>query len=88
MLVNYLWAVPAYIYMNAVTGIGNTRLAFIFQVATIVLYLMYLFFIATFLKVPLAIYWTAEHLFAVSLFLMSYFWLKEKWQKTGKKPLV
>lgn len=88
MLVNYLWAVPAYIYMNAVTGIGNTRLAFIFQVATIVLYLMYLFFIATFLKVPLAIYWTAEHLFAVSLFLMSYFWLKEKWQKTGKKPLA
>lgn len=79
MLVNYLWAVPAYIYMNTVTGIGNTRLAFIFQVITIALYLIYLYFISAFLKVPLAIYWTAEHLFAISLFMLSYYWLKNKW---------
>lgn len=93
MLINYLWAVPAYIYMNAVTGIGKTRLAFQFQILTIVLYLIYLHLISISLRVPLAIYWTAEHLFAISLFLLSYFWLKTKWAKQrqvtvtkGKQP--
>lgn len=86
MLVNYLWAVPAYIYMNTVTGIGNTRLAFLFQVMTIAVYLVYLYLISTCFKVPLAVYWTAEHFFAISLFTLSYFWLRCKWkQQIGRK---
>lgn len=87
MLVNYLWAVPAYIYMNTVTGIGNTRLAFLFQGITIVIYLIYLYYIGKYLKVPLAIYWTAEHLFAISLFLLSYLWLKRKWIRQIKRTV-
>lgn len=81
MLVNYLWAVPAYIYINTVTGIGKTRLAFIFQVITIVFYLIYLYLISASPEIPLGIYWTAEHLFAISLFVLSYLWLKNKWLK-------
>lgn len=81
MLVNYLWAVPAYIYINTVTGIGKTRLAFIFQVITIVFYLICLYLISASPKIPLGIYWTAEHLFAISLFVLSYLWLKNKWLK-------
>lgn len=81
MLVNYLWAVPAYVYMNTVTGIGNTRLAFIFQVITILFYLIYLYLLSVSFNVPLAVYWTAEHFFAALLFVLSYCWLKGKWAK-------
>ena len=36
MLLNYVFALPGYVYMNAVTGTGATRTAFIFQATTIV----------------------------------------------------
>ena len=35
MLLNYTFALPGYVFMNAVTGTGNTRIAFIFQISTI-----------------------------------------------------
>lgn len=34
MLLNYVFALPGYVYMNAVTGTGATRIAFIFQATT------------------------------------------------------
>jgi len=34
-----------YVFMHAVTGTGNTRIAFIFQISTIAFYLVYLYLI-------------------------------------------
>ena len=42
MLFNYIFAVPGYVYISAVTGTGKTKIAFIFQVVTIMVYLLYL----------------------------------------------
>ena len=42
MLLNYVFALPGYVYMNAVMGTGATRTAFIFQATTIAAYLLYL----------------------------------------------
>lgn len=81
MLLNYFLAVPAYVYMNAVTGTGNTKAGFIFQVITIVFYLIYLYVISSCLHVPLAIYWTTEHFYVILLFVFSLFYMKKAaWQ--------
>ena len=77
MLLNYVFALPGYVYMNAVTGTGATRTAFIFQATTIAIYLLYLWELS-YLDVPLAVYWTVEYLFVIGLGVQSVIYLKYK----------
>lgn len=77
MLLNYVFALPGYVYMNAVTGTGATRTAFIFQAITIVAYLCYLWGLSQW-NVPLAVYWTVEYLFVIGLGVQSVIYLKYK----------
>lgn len=66
MLLNYVFALPGYVYMNAVTGTGTTRMTFIFQLITIVAYQIYLWNISRF-STSLSVYWTAEYLYVILL---------------------
>lgn len=77
MLLNYVFALPGYVYMNAVTGTGATRTAFIFQVTTIAAYLLYLWGLSH-RDVLLAVYWTVEYLFVIGLGVQSVIYLKYK----------
>ena len=77
MFLNYVFALPGYVYMNAVTGTGATRTAFIFQATTIVAYLLYLWGLS-YWDVPLAVYWTVEYLFVIGLGVQSVIYLKYK----------
>lgn len=77
MLLNYVFALPGYVYMNAVTGTGATRTAFIFQATTIAAYLLYLWGLSHW-NVPLAVYWTVEYLFVIGLGVQSVIYLKHK----------
>ena len=77
MLLNYVFALPGYVYMNAVTGTGATRIAFIFQATTIAAYLLYLWGLSHW-DVPLAVYWTVEYLFVIGLGVQSFTYLKYK----------
>ena len=77
MLLNYVLALPGYVYMNAVTGTGATRIAFIFQATTIAAYLLYLWGLSHW-DVPLAVYWTVEYLFVIGLGVQSVIYLKYK----------
>ena len=77
MLLNYVFALPGYVYMNAVTGTGATRTAFIFQATTIAAYLLYLWGLSHW-NVPLAVYWTVEYLFVIGLGMQSVIYLKHK----------
>ena len=61
-LLNYAFALPGYVYMNAVTGTGATRTTFIFQAVTIIAYQIYLWTISNF-STSLSVYWTAEYLY-------------------------
>lgn len=70
MLLNYVFALPGYVYMNAVTGTGATRMTFIFQLITIVAYQIYLWSISSF-STSLSVYWTAEYLYVILLGLLS-----------------
>lgn len=82
MLSTFIISVPAYTYCNTVIGTGNTRIAFIFQMINITLYLLYLFILSRSPSIPLAVYWTAEQLYVVALLVLSWVYLKRsKWQE-------
>ena len=76
-LLNYAFALPGYVYMNAVTGTGATRTTFIFQTVIIIAYQIYLWAISYF-STSLSIYWTAEYLYVILLGGLSIIYLKCK----------
>ena len=84
MLVNYVFGLPGYVYISMVTGTGNTRLAFIFQVVTIIVYLGYLYVLSRCFTMPLAVYLTAEYVFVILLGVQSYVYLKRYVGSTGR----
>lgn len=71
MLSNFFMALPAYVYCNVITGIGRTKTAFFFQVATITGYLLYLAMLRGMAHSSLAVYWTAELFFVLLLLFFS-----------------
>ena len=77
MLLNYVFALPGYVYMNGVTGTGATRMTFIFQLITIAAYQIYLWSISGF-STSLSVYWTVEYLYVILLGLLSVIYLKHK----------
>ena len=81
MLSTFIISVPAYIYCNTVIGTGNTKIAFIFQMINITIYLLYLSMLSRTPGIPLAVYWTAEQLYVLVLLILSLIYLKRnKWQ--------
>ena len=76
-LLNYAFALPGYVYMNAVIGTGATRITFIFQIVTIIAYQIYLWSISCF-STSLSVYWTAEYLYVILLGLLAVIYLKSK----------
>jgi len=81
MLSTFIISVPAYTYCNAIIGTGNTKIAFIFQMINITIYLFYLFLLSRTSNIPLALYWTAEQLYVIVLLVLSLIYLyKNKWQ--------
>ena len=79
MVLNYFFALPGYVYMNAVTGAGATRTVFLFQVSTTIAYLFCLWELSCW-TVPLAAYWSVEYLFVILLGMQSIIYLKHKFR--------
>ena len=84
LVVFVLFGLPGYVYISMVTGTGNTRLAFIFQVVTIIVYLGYLYVLSCCFTMPLAVYLTAEYVFVILLGVQSYVYLKRYVGSTGR----
>lgn len=78
MLLNYTFALPGYVYLNAVAGTGDTKITFLFQATTTVAYLMYLYWLSFCTQASLAVYLTAEYLFVILLGAQSILYLKYK----------
>ena len=76
-LLNYVFALPGYVYMNSVTGTGATRTTFIFQAVTIIAYQIYLWSVSC-VSTSLSVYWTAEYLYVILLGVLSVIYLKNK----------
>lgn len=78
MLLNYVFALPSYVMLNVVTGLGATRRAFVFQLITVAVYLLYLRLLNTLPGVPLAVYWSVEYVYVISLLIMSWIFIKKR----------
>jgi putative MATE family efflux protein len=72
------------VWLNAVTGTGNTRINLYIEIAAIMLYCVYVYVVLEVLNLPITYGWMSEWLYWTTLFLPSFFYIKSgKWK--GKK---
>ena len=77
----YLLTVGAMILFNAVSGTGSTKTAFRLELAALAVYTLYCTIIVGILKSDVAICWTAEHVYALSLLIFCFIYLRSgKWR--------
>ena len=67
----------AAVWLNAVTGTGKTKMNLVIEVAAITFYLLYTFIIVKQLKLSLAIVWSNELIYWLSIFLVSCRFIKK-----------
>lgn len=78
---SYVVMIPGHIYFQAVSGTGNTRAAFILEMGSLCIYVIYISVIIMGLKADVAVCWTTEHLYAFCIGIASYFYIRKgKWQ--------
>lgn len=69
------------VLFNSISGTGNTRWALAFEMITIVLYVLTMWYIVIYKKAPVAVCWTTEYVYWGTLMILSYIYLKKaKWQ--------
>lgn len=70
------------IWLNAVTGTGNSRITFLIELAAIIFYCIYVFLVLEVFKLGILWGWMSELLYWSILFSLSYFYLQSnKWKK-------
>lgn len=69
------------VLFNSISGTGNTRAALIFEVITIIFYVLAMFIIIIYNKAPVAVCWTVEYIYWGMLMILSFLYLtRGKWQ--------
>lgn len=72
------------IWLNAVTGSGNTVVNLTIELVTIILYSIYVYVVLEYLQLSITWGWASEWVYWVSMFTMAYFYIRSgKWK--GKK---
>jgi Na+-driven multidrug efflux pump len=72
------------IWLNAVTGTGNTRINLMIELVTIVIYCVYVFLVLEYWDLSIAWGWGSEWVYWISMFSMAFFYMRSgKWK--GKK---
>ncbi len=72
----------ATVWLNAVTGSGNTRMNLYFEIITILFYSGYIYLIIKILKLSLVWAWSSELLYWGILLTLSLFYMQSgKWKK-------
>ncbi|MER3499294.1 MAG: hypothetical protein C4308_12025 [Chitinophagaceae bacterium] len=69
------------IWLNAVTGTGNSRVTFVIEIFSIVLYCIYIWLVLDKLFLPISIGWMSEWLYWLTLFVFSWLYIRSgKWK--------
>lgn len=69
------------VWLNAVTGTGNTFVNLIIEIVAIVIYSAYVYIVLEVLNLSIAIGWMSEWVYWTSLFAMSFFYIRSgKWR--------
>jgi len=70
------------VLFNSVSGTGNTRTALKFEITTLVFYLSYMWFVIIYMGFSVAVAWTTEHVYWLSLSALSFIYLRSgKWKE-------
>lgn len=69
------------VWLNAVTGSGNTIVNLTIEIVTIVLYCIYVYMTLEYLDLPITWGWMSEWVYWMSMFTMAFFYLQSgKWK--------
>jgi putative MATE family efflux protein len=69
------------IWLNAVTGTGNSRVNLLIELVTIVIYVAYVYFVLEHWNLSVAWGWGSEWVYWISMFSMAYFYMKSgRWK--------
>lgn len=69
------------IWLNAVTGTGNTRVNLMIELVTIVIYCVYVFLVLEYWNLSIAWGWGSEWVYWISMFSMAFFYMRSgKWK--------
>jgi multidrug resistance protein, MATE family len=69
------------VWLNAVTGTGNTKMNLIIEAVTITLYLIYIYLVLEVYKLSLVWAWGSELIYWTTIFLMAFFYIRSrKWE--------
>ena len=81
MLSSQILNVPSFILFNTVSGTGNTKSGLAIDLVALALYITYVILVIDILKVNVAIFWTADHAYAIFMFILAYIYMKKAhWQ--------
>ncbi len=69
------------IWLNAVTGTGNSRITLLIECITITLYCLYVYLVVERWKLSLVAAWMSEWLYWLSIFSMSWAYIRSGWWK-------
>jgi len=69
------------VWLNAVTGTGNTRMNLIIEAVTITLYLIYIYLVLEVYQLGLLWAWASELIYWTTIFVMSFLYIRSgKWK--------
>lgn len=69
------------VIFNSISGTGNTRAALILEISTLVLYILYMYWIVIYKQASVAVCWTVEYVYWGFLLIFSLLYFKyAKWQ--------
>ena len=72
------------IWLNAVVGTGNSKRNLVTEIAAIIIYCLYVYFVLEYFNLSITIGWVSEWIYWVVLFIPSYWYIQSnKWM--GKK---
>lgn len=69
------------VWLNAVTGTGNTRMNLMIEAVTIILYLIYIYCVLELYQLSLVWAWASEIIYWTTIFIMAFFYMRSrKWE--------
>ncbi|HEX7904719.1 MAG TPA: MATE family efflux transporter [Chitinophagaceae bacterium] len=69
------------VWMNAVTGTGNSRITFLIELITIILYCIYVYVVLETYNLSITYGWISEWLYWLSIFFLSWLYMRSgKWK--------
>jgi multidrug resistance protein, MATE family len=69
------------VWLNAVTGTGNSRVTFLIELITIILYCVYVYLVLERFNLSITYGWMSEWLYWISIFSLAFFYIRSgKWK--------